>query len=175
MLLRTVMDDELEFLDMTRITNYDALIGGMEEDEDESRRDVGYCRGLEEAHLPFVSSYRVFCGGTAEEGERALDQMLDSLLPAYWPTAVIALNDLVAMGCQAAARRRGLSMPEDLSVVGCDNLFCAPYLVPALTSVDTHQQELGRRAVELLLGGEKRREEAKWEWIERSSCAPVRR
>jgi DNA-binding LacI/PurR family transcriptional regulator len=152
-----------------------ALIGGVEEDQDEYRRDVGYSRGLEEAHLPFVSSYRIFCGGTAEEGERALDQMLSGLLPAYWPTAVIALNDMVAMGCQAAARRRGLAMPEDLSIVGCDDLFCAPYLVPALTSIDTHQQELGHRAVELLLSGEKRQEEARWEWIERDSCAPVRK
>ena len=152
-----------------------ALVGGMEEDQDEYRRDVGYCQGLEEAHLPFVSSYRIFCGGTAEEGERALDQMLSGLLPAYWPTAVIALNDMVAMGCQAAARRRGLAMPEDLSIVGCDDLFCAPYLVPALTSIDTHQQELGHRAVELLLSGEKRQEEARWEWIERDSCAPVQK
>ena len=151
-----------------------ALIGGMEEDKDEYRRDVGYCRGLEDAHLPFVSSYRSFCGGTAEEGDRALDKMLSGLLPAYWPTAVIALNDLVAMGCQAAARRHRLRLPEDLSIVGCDNLFCAPYLTPSLTSFDTHQQELGQRAVELLLSGEMRREEALWEWIERDSCAAIR-
>jgi DNA-binding LacI/PurR family transcriptional regulator len=149
-----------------------ALIGGMEEDQDEYRRDVGYRQGLEDAQLPYVSSYRVYCGGTAEEGEKALDQMLSGLLPAYWPTAVIALNDLVAMGCQAAARRRGLRMPEDLSVIGCDNLFCAPYLIPSLTSIDTHQQQLGREAVELLLSGETCRKDAKWEMVERASCAP---
>lgn len=150
-----------------------ALIGGMEEDQDEFRRDMGYRQGLEAAHLPYVSTYRVYCGGTAEEGDAALDRMLSGLLPAYWPTAVIALNDLVAMGCQAAARRHGLRLPEELSVVGCDNLFCAPYLVPPLTSIDTHQQQLGKRAVELLLSGETRREDAGWEWVERASCAPV--
>ena len=99
--------------------------------------------------------------------------MLSSLLPAHWPTAVIALNDMVAMGCMAAARRHGLRLPEDLSVVGCDNLFCAPYLVPSLTSIDTHQQSLGRMAVDLLLSGEKRRVDAPWDWVRRNSCCAV--
>ena len=148
-----------------------ALIGGVEEDRDEFRRDIGYRQGLLNAHLPCVDSYRAYCGGTAQEGEQALDRMLSTLLPAHWPTAVISLNDLVAMGCQAAARRHGLQMPRDLSIVGCDNLFCAPYLIPALTSFDTHQQQLGQRAVELLLSGENRREDAQWELILRDSCA----
>ena len=69
-----------------------------------------------------------------------MDQMLSSLLPSHWPTGIIALNDMVAMGCMAAARRHGLRVPEDLSVIGCDNLFCAPYLLPALTSINMHQQ-----------------------------------
>ncbi|MBR4359721.1 MAG: LacI family DNA-binding transcriptional regulator [Clostridia bacterium] len=151
-----------------------ALIGGVEADRDDLRRDVGYRQGLEEAQLPYVDSYRAYCGGTAEEGAAALDQMLSSLLPAHWPTAVIALNDLVAMGCQDTARKRGLRLPEDLSIVGCDNLFCAPYLIPALTSIDTHQQLLGQKAVELLLSGETRRENAAWTLVRRDSCAPCK-
>ncbi len=147
-----------------------AFIGGTEEDQDEQRRDVGYLAGLKEAHLPYTASYRVFCRGTAEDGEAALDGMLSSLMPAYWPTAVIALNDLVAMGCMEAARKHGLRMPEDLSILGCDNLFCAPYLSPALTSIDTRQQELGANAVRLLLSGEERRENAAWEFVIRESC-----
>lgn len=152
-----------------------ALIGGMEEDRDQHRRDIGYRQGLENAHLPCVDSYRVWCGGTAEAGEAAMDQMLSSLLPSHWPTGIIALNDMVAMGCMAAARRHGLGVPEDLSVIGCDNLFCAPYLLPALTSINMHQQSLGREAVTLLLSGENRRESALWEWVRRDSCAPAPR
>ena len=151
-----------------------AFIGGTEQDRDEQRRDVGYMEGLKEAHLPCIASYRVFCKGTAEAGEAALDEMLSSLLPAYWPTAVIALNDLVAMGCMAAARKRGLRLPEDLSVLGCDNLFCAPYLSPALTSIDMRQQELGADAVKLLLSGEEKRMDAGWEFVYRDSCARMR-
>ena len=164
--------DELVGLGHERI----ALIGGIEEDRDQLRRDVGYRRGLEAARLPFVDSYRVWSGGRAEDGESAVDQLLSGLLPAHWPTAYIALNDLVAMGCMAALRRHGLRIPEDVSVVGCDNLFCAPYLTPPLTSIDTHQQSLGREAVELLLSGERIRKSARWEWVRRGSCgkAPVR-
>ena len=150
-----------------------AFIGGVEEDQDPLRRDVGYENGLQDARLPYTASYRIYCKGTAEEGRAALDRMLSSLKPEYWPTAVIALNDLVAMGCMAAAREHGLSIPDQLSLVGCDNLFCAPYLTPSLTSIDTRQQTTGARAVQLLISGENRKETAGWELVKRASCARV--
>ncbi len=149
-----------------------AFIGGMQEDTDPLRRDVGYEAGLRDARLPYIASCRAYCKGTAEAGRAALDEMLNALKREYWPTAVIALNDLVAMGCMAAARERGISIPDCLSVVGCDNLFCAPYLVPPLTSIDTHQQRTGARAVQLLISGEDKQEIAGWDLVERASCAP---
>ena len=151
-----------------------AFIGGVEEDTDPLRRDVGYVDGLKDARLPFTASYRIYCRGTAEDGSAALDEMLDSLKPEYWPTAVIALNDLVAMGCMASARKRGLSVPDQLSVIGCDDLFCAPYLYPPLTSINTHQQRTGARAVQLLISGEDKKETADWELVERASCARIK-
>ena len=151
-----------------------AFIGGVEEDRDPLRRDVGYENGLKDARLPYTASYRIYCKGTTEAGSAALNQMLDSLKPEYWPTAVIALNDLVAMGCMAAARDRGLSIPDQLSVIGCDNLFCAPYLYPPLTSINTYQQRTGARAVQLLISGENKQETADWELVERASCARLK-
>ena len=148
-----------------------AFIGGVREDQDPQRRDVGYENGLRESRLPYTASYRVYCRGTAEEGAEAFDGMLSSLKPEYWPTAVIALNDLVAMGCMAVARNRGIAIPDQLSVVGCDDLFCTPYLVPPLTSINTHQQQTGARAVQLLLSGENRRISTDWELVKRASCA----
>ena len=150
-----------------------AFIGGVQEDKDPSRRDVGYEEGLRDAQLPYIASYRVYGKGTAEAGKAALDDMLKGLKREYWPTAVIALNDLVAMGCLEAAREHGLDVPRQLSVIGCDDLFCAPYLSPALTSINTHQQQTGARAVQLLLSGERRRETVAWDLMERASCAPV--
>ncbi len=150
-----------------------AFIGGTEKDEDPLRRDVGYEKGLQDARLPYTASYRVYCRGTAEDGAAALKNMLTSLKPEYWPTAVIALNDLVAMGCMSAARELEIPVPDRLSVIGCDNLFCAPYLFPPLTSINTHQQQAGARAVQLLISGENKKETADWELVERTSCARI--
>ena len=150
-----------------------AFIGGVQEDTDALRRDVGYEDGLRQAKLPYIASYRVYGKATPEEGKKALDSILGHLKKEYWPTAVIALNDLVAMGCQLSAREHGLRLPQDLSVVGCDDLFCAPYLTPPLTSVNPHQQKMGARAVQMLLNGENTREESDWEMVIRDSCAEV--
>ena len=150
-----------------------AFIGGVREDTDPLRRDVGYQEGLREAGLPRVDSWRVYGKATPEVGRAALEEMFSSLKPDFRPTAVIGLNDLVAMGCMAAARSLGLRLPEDLSVIGCDDLFCAPYLSPALTSVNTHQQEMGSRAVRMILSGDYAREQASWDLVLRSSCAPA--
>lgn len=147
-----------------------AFVGGAEGDQDEYRRDVGYLAGLKDAQLPFMQNYRVFCKATAEEGLRAFSEMLEHLRPDFWPTAVIALNDMVALGCQQAAQRHGLSIPEDISLVGCDNLFFAPYNRPPLTTVDMKARELGASAVRMLLNGEEGRREAEWELIIRESC-----
>ena len=151
-----------------------AFIGGMQEDNDPMRREVGYREGLREARLPYTDSYRVYARGTPQAGQEALAQMLDGLKSEYWPTAVIAMNDLIAMGCQTEARARGIRMPEQLSIVGCDDLFCAPYLYPALTSINSHQQKTGARAVQMLLSGENKHETSDWELIERDSCAKIR-
>ena len=148
-----------------------ALVGGLQEDTDPLRRDVGYMEGLREARLPFTESYRVYGTGTPECGREGLCHMLDTLKPSFWPTAVIALNDLVAMGCYAAARDRGLSIPRDLSVFGCDNLVSGPYLSPALSTVDLHQLSIGARAVRMVVNAEDTREEARWDFVLRESCA----
>ena len=89
-------------------------------------------------------------------------------------TAVVCYNDKLAINLLRFCRQHDINVPEDLSIVGCDNLFCAPYLIPALTSIDTHQQLLGQKAVELLLSGETRRENAAWTLVRRDSCAPCK-
>jgi LacI family transcriptional regulator len=67
------------------------------------------------------------------------------------PTAVLASNDNMAVGALRAARERGLSVPEDLSVVGFDDAEAAQIVTPALTTVRQPLAELGRTAVSLLM------------------------
>jgi LacI family transcriptional regulator/LacI family repressor for deo operon, udp, cdd, tsx, nupC, and nupG len=66
-------------------------------------------------------------------------------------TAVVAYNDLVAIGLMARLHARGLSVPRDLSVVGVDDIAMSSMARPALTTVRLPKQEAGRIAVELLL------------------------
>ncbi|MBQ8095349.1 MAG: LacI family DNA-binding transcriptional regulator [Clostridia bacterium] len=149
-----------------------AFIGGAADSTNELRRDIGYQQGLREAGIIYRDDYRIPCSDTLEAGSSALRQLLDHLPRSEWPSAVIALNDLVATGLMASARTYGLRLPDDLSVIGCDNLFYAPYLTPSLTTIDLHQQQLGINAIRLLLSGDSRRENAAWHLIERNSCRP---
>ena len=68
-----------------------------------------------------------------------------------WPTALIAANDLIALGVLAAAREAGVSVPDELSVCGFDDIVYAAIAVPALTSVRQPVREIGVQAARLLL------------------------
>ena len=73
------------------------------------------------------------------------------LLAGDRPDAVVACNDQVAMGLLSEARLLGVSIPEDVSVVGIENTPFAAYMSPALTSVDLHADVLGAHAMTELL------------------------
>jgi DNA-binding LacI/PurR family transcriptional regulator len=92
-------------------------------------------------------------------------------------TAVFAANDQMALGVLAAFHEEGLSVPEDVSVVGFDDLPEAPYFTPPLTTVRQDFAELGRRGVELVLarlaGQDAREEPVVPELVVRRSTGPV--
>ena len=62
------------------------------------------------------------------------------------PTAIFAMNDLMAAGCMAALRAAGLRIPQDIAVVGFDNREIASYLQPPLTTIALPTTEIGTRA-----------------------------
>jgi LacI family transcriptional regulator, galactose operon repressor len=66
-------------------------------------------------------------------------------------TAVIAFNDLLAIGMMRRLLARGLRVPDDISVLGCDDIFGADFCHPALTTLAAPLQDTGRAAVTLLL------------------------
>ncbi|NUP22932.1 MAG: LacI family DNA-binding transcriptional regulator [Streptomyces sp.] len=92
---------------------------------------------------------------SAESGFRLAHELCAGATPL--PTAVFAGNDQMAMGALAAFAERGVKVPQDVSVVGFDDMKGAGYLVPALTTVRQDFTHLGSSAIELLvdmLGGE---------------------
>jgi LacI family transcriptional regulator len=84
---------------------------------------------------------------TGDSGHAAASVLLALPQP---PTAIFAFNDEMAIGAMQAARERGLRIPEDLSIVGFDDLERAAIVVPALTTVRQPLAEMGRMAVSLL-------------------------
>ncbi|MCC6496758.1 MAG: LacI family DNA-binding transcriptional regulator [Propionibacteriaceae bacterium] len=85
---------------------------------------------------------------TANDGQQGLIEALES---GWGPTAVFCMNDIVALGAMRELRRRGLSVPADMAVVGYDDLFLAAELMTPLTSVRQPMRQLGWAAADLLL------------------------
>ena len=83
-----------------------------------------------------------------DPGRAAAEQLLDLPEP---PTAIFAFNDNIAIGAIQAARARGLRVPEELSVVGFDDVEYATIVTPALTTVRQPLAEMGRTGVSLLM------------------------
>jgi LacI family transcriptional regulator len=86
-------------------------------------------------------------GPTMAEGERVCSSVL---LRKSKPDAVICYNDMVAIGFMGVAKSLGVSIPQDLSVVGIDNIPFSRFTSPALTTVDTQSERLGEEGMRLL-------------------------
>lgn len=93
-------------------------------------------------------------------------------------TAIIALNDRMGLGAMQQAQSMGYRVPDDLSVVGYDNIPLADFGNPPLTTIDQHGPELGQRATEMLfelINGEKPESVVlKPELVIRQSTAPLK-
>jgi DNA-binding LacI/PurR family transcriptional regulator len=85
---------------------------------------------------------------TAAGGRRETERLLDSAEP---PTAIIYSNDMMAIAGMSVVFSRGLRVPEDVSVVGWDDLTMSQYLHPALSTVGHHPYEDGQQAARVLL------------------------
>jgi LacI family transcriptional regulator len=138
-------------------------------------RRTAFERALDEAAVPRRNDRVVRCGPALEEGYRAAHQLLQR---ADRPTALIVINDLLAMAAIRAAADLGLGVPSDVSVASFDNIPFADVFVPRLTSVAGTPEQNGRDAVRLLLARleEPRRPRATissgWELIIRESTGP---
>lgn len=127
-----------------------AFLGGPAQGRSQQARAAGYRRALHEAGLSFDPA-RVLAGdGSIAAGRRALTEII-AAPPSLHPTAVFCYNDLSALGLLAEAHRQGLRLPDQLAVVGFDNVPYAELSLPSLTTVDQRKEELGRLAVTTIL------------------------
>jgi DNA-binding LacI/PurR family transcriptional regulator len=110
-------------------------------------RLAGFRAAFEEAHLAFDRIPQVVGNFSVESGYQAAEALL-RLEPR--PTALLCLNDRMAMGAIQRARSLNLHVPEQLSVVGFDDIPGAQFFNPPLTTVRQPAHEIGTRAAELL-------------------------
>jgi LacI family transcriptional regulator len=111
-------------------------------------RRRGYRAALAAAGILPARALEVEADFEITDGERAAATLLDLREP---PTAIFAFNDNIAIGAMRAARERGFRIPEDLSIVGFDDIEHATIVSPTLTTVRQPLAEMGRTAVSLLV------------------------
>ncbi len=111
-------------------------------------RLAGYREALSRAGVAYDPRLVVSGDFTEEAGYEGIEALLRTATPF---TAVFAANDLAAIGATAALRDGGRRVPEDVSVVGFDDIRLAAYTSPALTTIRQPTYEMGRRATELLI------------------------
>ena len=118
--------------------------------KERSNRDrlEGYRRALREANIAFQPALVARGDGKVEGGREGMRQLLFLSPP---PTAVFCYNDLTAIGAMMAVKGAGLRVPDDVSLVGFDDIAMASYVDPPLTTVRQRKYEMGRLAMEMLL------------------------
>ncbi len=131
-----------------------AFIGGSLQVGGSGARGQGFLDELHALGLPDNPSYHHENGFDAESGERAVLRLLSSLDSRCWPTAMIAFNDLVALGAMKQLKQMGLRLPDDMAIIGCDNQFFCPYTDPPLTSMELHPLEHAKSAIRELLAAQ---------------------
>lgn len=116
----------------------------------DDQRFEGFCRAMTETHGQINERYVVALHAAIPDfraGFVACDFLFG--LPER-PTAIVAYNDAMAMGCIVAASERGHKVPSDLSVVGHDDLRFAEFTSPPLSSIRIDRSALGRYVVDIL-------------------------
>ncbi len=123
------------------------LLAGQEGSPHRKRRELGYRQTLAEYSLPVEES--LIRGGNFREegGYESMKRLLDLSPP---PTAVFAASDLMARGAMLAITEVGLRIPDDIAVVGFDDIPSARLASPALTTISQFLDQLGRRAADML-------------------------
>jgi LacI family transcriptional regulator, galactose operon repressor len=111
-------------------------------------RTRGYVRALENAGIRVLDYYIVPGGFSTADGQRGVEALL-RISPV--PTAIVAANDLVAIGAIAALKRLGKQVPRDVSVAGYDNIQMSELVDPALTTISQPTYEMGKQAMEAVL------------------------
>jgi LacI family transcriptional regulator len=122
---------------------------GAEEISSVRDRLAGYSQALREYGIPFDGQLVLHCNLRLKGGYRQAKTMIPAISPR--PTAVFAYSDLLAIGVLKALRELGWRVPQDIALVGYDDIEFAPFMDPPLTTVAQLAYEIGQKGTEILL------------------------
>ncbi len=111
---------------------------------------IGKYKGLVGQPLILEGDFKV------EGGEWVVAKMLSL---ADRPTAILAANDLMAIGAIKGIKSQGLRIPQDISLIGLDDIFMASIVDPPLTTINLPRYEIGEKSWKLLLRSIQHKEE----------------
>ncbi|MDG2122214.1 MAG: LacI family DNA-binding transcriptional regulator [Verrucomicrobiales bacterium] len=126
-----------------------AIICGIKQHPDATDRYEGYRKALEEAGIGLDLGLVLEGDFTADAGVAGIEKLLEG---GKRFTAVFAANDMTAFGARLALFRRGVRVPEDVSLVGFDDQLESAYMAPPLTTVRQPARRMGGEAVRALMG-----------------------
>lgn len=124
------------------------MINGHNQADVSIHRLQGYKEALESCHIAFNDAY-VLDGSFSDTGGKEAAYRLLSLYPEI--TAIFCASDLMALGAIQAVKGLGRSVPEDISIIGFDNIDITSYHSPAITTVNQYKYEIGYQAAQLLV------------------------
>jgi DNA-binding LacI/PurR family transcriptional regulator len=137
----------VDYLISLRHRRIGLLVGPYEKVGRVKKRFMGYKKALEDHNIPFDSSLVVSSEPDLMEGKQAMHQLLSISNP---PTAVFAASDRLAIGGLTAIKEKGLKVPQNISLVGFDDVEFAAFCDPPLTTVRVPAKEIGQLAVKLI-------------------------
>lgn len=126
-----------------------AYISGPPISESSQSKQLGVRRALNDAGFELKPHLCVPGFPNSEGGFQAMGNLL-AATGTNPPTAVVVYNDLMALGALHAIRNQGLRVPEDISVIGFDDIAMAAHANPPLTTISQPKYRMGRMAVQLL-------------------------
>ncbi|WP_426578288.1 ribose operon transcriptional repressor RbsR [Xenorhabdus stockiae] len=125
-----------------------ACIAGPQDKTPAIQRLSGYQKAMQNAGIEILDGYEIYSNFEFSGGFSSMKQLLQLSDP---PEAVFVGNDAMAIGVYQALYQAGISIPEDISVIGYDDISIASYLTPPLTTIHQPKDELGKLAIDMLL------------------------
>lgn len=123
------------------------FIGGKKNSAITMFREKGYLQAMNQLGLEVKKEWMAYGDFHEESGYRAMQRILEN---KPYPKAVYATSDLMAFGAISAIKESGLRVPEDIRLVGCDDIDACRYIEPQLTTIKQDKERLGKLAAYML-------------------------